>query len=171
MAAIEGRPFGFHATPRHLLIALVLIGCRPAARPASSAYVASTAAASVCDSVALVWRATGRAEVRQIADTTMDVSSDSVPRRGCAVHASAALGLDTTPTTALFWNSEQPPAGWTDLTRVDADGPDGFNRTYQRPGVSCQIDFSQDGGDDSDSTYVPSPAISEATFCWSAGGG
>ena len=157
-----------------LAATFVVIGCRPASRsPAGSAQITSNsvsaAAASVCDTVAVLWRATGRAEVRQTADTTMDVTSDSVARRGCAVHASAVQGLDTSKATALFWNSEQPPAGWTDLTRVDADGPDGFSRTYERPGVRCQIDYSQDGGDDSDSTYVPSPAISEATFCWGVG--
>ena len=158
--------------PASLVIVLVFAGCRPrpaAPPPASSADVPSTAAASVCDTVALGWRATGRAEVRQTPDTTMDVTSDSAAQRGCAVYASAPLGLDTAKATAFFWNSEAPPAGWTDLTRVDADGPDGFSRTYERPGVRCQIDYSQDGGDDSDSTYVPSPAISETTFCWGTG--
>jgi len=160
--------------PISLVITLVAVGCRagPAARPpAGAAHVPSAAAASVCDTVALGWRATGRAEVRQTADTTTDVMSDSAAQRGCAVYASAPLGLDTTKATAFFWNSEAAPAGWTDLTRVDADGPDGFSRTYERPGVRCQIDYSQDGGDDSDSTYVPSPAISEATFCWATGAG
>jgi len=48
----------------------------------------------------------------------------------------------------------------------DADGPDGNNRTRQRGNTRCQIDFTQDGGDDSDSTYIPSPAIGEFTHCW-----
>jgi hypothetical protein len=119
----------------------------------------------VCDSVAVSWRATGRAEVRQTADTTMDVYSDSATRRGCAVYASAPLGLDSLKATAFYWTDETP-AGWTDVPKFFAEGPDGSNRTYERPGLRCQVVFSQDGGDDSDSTYVPSPAVSETTFCW-----
>jgi hypothetical protein len=156
-----------HSGASSIAVALALLGCRPAATPA---HVNSAAAASVCDTVASGWRATGRAEVRQIADTTMGVENDSFPARGCAVRADAAKGVDSVQARALFWNSEAPPAGWTDLTRFDADGPDGYSRTYVRPGVSCQIDYSQDGGDDSDSTYVPSPAIGEKTFCWQTGG-
>ena len=39
-----------------------------------------------------------------------------------------------------------------------------------RSGLRCQIDFCQDGGDDSDSTYIPGPAIREATVCWDRSG-
>ncbi|HEY6807645.1 MAG TPA: hypothetical protein VI160_02565 [Gemmatimonadales bacterium] len=149
-----------------LLVTLAAAGCRPAPKPADTTHVPSAAAAGICDTVALGWRATGRAEVRRTADTSVAVQSDSVPRHGCAVHATAAQGVDSVQALGLIWNSEAPPPGWTDLTRFDADGPDGWSRTYERAGLRCQIEFSQDGGDDSDSTYVPSPAVSEATFCW-----
>ncbi len=56
--------------------------------------------------------------------------------------------------------------GWRMITRWEAEGPDGFSRTFVRAGVRCQIDFEQDGGDDSDSTYVPSPSVAERTTCW-----
>jgi hypothetical protein len=47
-----------------------------------------------------------------------------------------------------------------------ADGPDGGIRTVEREGVRRQIEISQEGDDDSDSTYVPSPTAGENTFCW-----
>jgi len=65
----------------------------------------------------------------------------------------------------LYWATGDA-RGWTELLPYSADGPDGGSRTLQRGEIRCQIDFSQDGGDDSDSTYVPSPAIGETTFCW-----
>lgn len=152
-----------------MLIALVAGDCRPAVRaPAVTVHVTSTAAASVCDTVALGWRATGQAEVRLTADTVMGVRSDSATQRGCAVYASATKGVDTTTAKLLYWRDETRP-GWTDLSEYDAEGPDGNSRIYERPGLRCQVEFSQDGGDDSDSTYVASPAISETTFCWGVG--
>ena len=121
---------------------------------------------AVCDTVATLWRLTHRANVRQ-ADTVADVVADSVPRHGCVVTATAPNGLDSLQEQPLYWTNE-PSHGWTELIKYDADGPDGGSRTMERRGVRCQIDFMQDGGDDSDSTYIPSPEITERTFCWRA---
>ncbi|HMA42576.1 MAG TPA: hypothetical protein VKO86_01070 [Gemmatimonadales bacterium] len=125
--------------------------------------------ATVCDTVAARWRATGRAEVR-LADTTVQVTSDTSAQSGCIVLATAPQGIDSTRWISLYWAANEPP-GWTDLPQYDADGPDGGGRTMEHDGVRCQVDLTQDGGDDSDSTYVPSPAIGETTFCWLRSGG
>jgi len=155
------------------LASLVVASCRPAAPPVQSTHDPSTIlpplgthrrAAAVCDSVAILWRATGRATVRS-ADTTTSVLSDSQPQHGCAVVAAASLGLDSAQATHLYWSYHGRP-GWTDLSTFDADGPDGYSRVRERGDTRCQVDFTQDGGDDSDSTYVPSPAVGEVTFCW-----
>lgn len=46
--------------------------------------------------------------------------------------------------------------GWVDRTVLSADGPDGTIQGVHRGGVTCLIEGRWDGGDDSDSTYVPS---------------
>lgn len=157
-----------------LVLGVALAACRPAAKPAQPARPPEASAGVplpgavtvVCDSVAAMWRATGQAQVR-VLDTTGPVLSDSLPRRGCMVLATAPLGLDSTKEGAVYWtDGDSSGRGWTDLPKYDADGPDGGSRTVERGGIRCQIDFTQDGGDDSDSTYVPSPAIGETTFCW-----
>jgi len=57
--------------------------------------------------------------------------------------------------------------GWHAIPRWDADGPGAFGRIFVRAGVRCLIEFEDDPGDDSDSTYVPSPLVAEQTACWS----
>lgn len=123
----------------------------------------------MCDSVATLWRATGRAQVR-VVDTTMRVVSDSVPRNGCFVQATAPQGLDSAHWAGLFWARDAHEA-WTTLTQWDADGPMGNSRTLERRDMRCQVDFQFDADDDSDSTYVPNPAREETTFCWRATAG
>src|SRR5437773_12448128 len=74
------------------LVALSLVGCRNGARPGQTVHDPSTSSAApfppevvaVCDTVAGLWRVTGRASVR-VVDTTVRVLSDSQPQRGCAV--------------------------------------------------------------------------------------
>lgn len=153
-----------------LLIALMLAGFSPAERAADRSQQRddSTAVAAVCDTVATLWRATTHASVHQ-ADTASTVASESGAQRGCAVLASAPDGLDSMRWAGLYWATSLS-RGWREITEYTADGPDGGSQTLERSGIRCQVDFSQDGGDDSDSTYVPSPAIGETTFCWERSG-
>ena len=156
-----------------LLISATILGCGLAPRPGDAAQGSTHSSArgsvdgpsGVCDTVATLWRATGRAQVRQ-ADTTMKVQSESVAQRGCAVRAIAPQGLDSKVQWATLYWAEGNARGWTTLTQYDADGPDGSERTFERLAVRCQLDHMHDGGDDSDSTYIPSPAVEERTFCW-----
>jgi hypothetical protein len=60
---------------------------------------------------------------------------------------------------------------WVSLLRYNADGPDGSLAGYQRGGVRCTVASSWDGGDDSDSTYVPEDWYTEETDCWPEPGG
>jgi hypothetical protein len=49
--------------------------------------------------------------------------------------------------------------GWSDQTQISADGPDGTVFGVHRAGVTCLIEGRWDGGDDSDSTVVPSDTM------------
>jgi hypothetical protein len=58
-------------------------------------------------------------------------------------------------------------AGWTERGHLlGADGPDGSVLAVSRGNVACLIEGSWDGGDDSDSTYVPSPGFEIAASCF-----
>lgn len=55
--------------------------------------------------------------------------------------------------------------GWSDRTMISADGPDGTVQGVHRGGVTCLLEGRWDGGDDSDSTYVPSDTIEVRVAC------
>ncbi|MHB1095673.1 MAG: hypothetical protein ACYC3F_05830 [Gemmatimonadaceae bacterium] len=55
--------------------------------------------------------------------------------------------------------------GWSDRTMISADGPDGTVQGVHRRGVTCLLEGRWDGGDDSDSTYVPSDTIEVRVAC------
>ncbi len=55
--------------------------------------------------------------------------------------------------------------GWSDRTMIAADGPDGTVQGVHRGGVTCLLEGRWDGGDDSDSTYVPSDTIEVRVAC------
>jgi hypothetical protein len=56
-------------------------------------------------------------------------------------------------------------AGWVDIPRYTADGPDGSIFGMRSRETVCIIRGSWDGGDDSDSTYVPSPEWEFVAHC------
>lgn len=81
----------------------------------------------------------------------------------------APNGLPEGAEAKVYWADSwtgSTARGWRSIARWEAEGPDGFDRTFVRAGIRCQVDFEQDGGDDSDSTYVPSPHVTERTACW-----
>lgn len=57
-------------------------------------------------------------------------------------------------------------ADWHRLVQYDADGPDGSLSGYQRAQVRCTVAQSWDGGDDSDSTYLPELWYRQELTCW-----
>lgn len=56
-------------------------------------------------------------------------------------------------------------AGWGANTTYSADGPDGTVAGMHRSGVTCILEGHWDGGDDSDSTYVPSDTLDIVGTC------
>ncbi len=55
-------------------------------------------------------------------------------------------------------------AGWRQA-RYQADGPDGSSTGLYREGVTCILSGMWDGGDDTDTTYVPSDTLTIAATC------
>jgi hypothetical protein len=122
---------------------------------------------AVCDSVAALWEQMADVKVAR-SDSTITPYSADTPVQACRVTMVALDGLDGAGAKSYWADSTFLPMfrGWRMITRWEFEGPDGFSRTFVRAGVRCQIDFQQDGGDDSDSTYVPSPSVAERTACW-----
>ena len=110
--------------------------------------------------------------VREImhAQLGVDVSlSDSVAyenefvqahRTGCELRATGKLSVrpDTVGSRSVDGDlaAGLEAAGWADIPRYTADGPDGGSFGRRSRETLCLFRFSWDGGDDSDSTYVPS---------------
>jgi hypothetical protein len=150
----------------------------PGASLAAPAAISGTPAREVtaaCDSAAARWAQmpgatvqrsdtllTGRDILPDMAGDSMVAIADSVQYSACHVAGTHAAGLDQPAIGRLYW----PAAGWGNLHRLIADGPDGGVRTFQKGWVRCQVSEEWDGGDDSDSTYVPDPFYRERTLCW-----
>jgi len=56
-------------------------------------------------------------------------------------------------------------AGWAEDYTYSADGPGGTVFAYVCREALCWVQASWDGGDDSDSTYVPAPGVSVYLVC------
>jgi hypothetical protein len=133
----------------------------------------------ICMAVATFWRQR-RAQVR-VADSQFVPPLGDRAQGVCVVHArqdhgagpmtgGSANGADAGrgPAPALIASTGPE---WVSLLRYNADGPDGSLAGYQRGGVRCTVASSWDGGDDSDSTYVPEDWYTEETDCWPEPGG
>lgn len=169
------------AMPRGLLTSWLIVtasACTadaPAARRPDQAVAVSPDVQAACDSAFARWGEVAGAELEHgdtmlyagdlIADMSGDSVLDSILREGlpaCHVAGTSPTGLDSAGQARLYW----PAAGWANLWRLTADGPDGTVQTFQRGPVRCQVSGEWDGGDDSDTTYVPSPFFRERTICW-----
>jgi hypothetical protein len=154
-----------------------------ACAPSSSSHLADSSATSrasvfvplltdlpadvraVCDSVAASWSVIPAVKISRTDSTVSPRPTDAaVPAsvRACVVDAMADSTPDSLQTHRLYWTS----TSWPELWMHHADGPDGESAIYQRGLVRCEVQYSWDGGDDADSTYVPSPFWEEFTRCW-----
>jgi hypothetical protein len=89
--------------------------------------------------------------------------SGAGPRPGCQVQAGGRFVGPFASVDSLFaWLLT---VGWRDNTIFSADGPDGTVQGFQRDGATCIVAARWDGGDDSDSTYVPSDTLDVAATC------
>jgi len=98
-------------------------------------------------------------------DSTFIPWSADTPVHACRVAMEAPDGFQHDVAAKINW-ADSTLRDWRAITSWDAEGPDGFSRIFVRAGVRCLIELQQDGGDDSDSTYVPSALVTEQTSCW-----
>ena len=119
---------------------------------------------AVCDSVAALWEQMASVTVTQV-DTIISPQSAGPPTSACRVALVAPNGLPEGSVGKVDW-ADSTFRGWRTVPRWEADGPGSSSRIFVRDGLRCQVDFVADPGDDSDSTYVPSPSVDERTICW-----
>jgi len=84
-------------------------------------------------------------------------------RWACRVAATGVVPAGYEPIdSVLRWLAER---GWLDRTTISADGPDGTIQGLRRDGVTCLVEGRWDGGDDADTTYVPSDTLEVHVAC------
>ena len=94
----------------------------------------------------------------------VDFGFGGPPRTGCELKASGKFTRAAPDSAAPAAQAEDEPstladgfkeAGWAYLAQYQADGPDGEAEGWRSKETTCVVRWSWDGGDDSDSTYVP----------------
>jgi len=81
---------------------------------------------------------------------------------GLSVHVVVA---DTSSCPVEFLEAALAAAGWAPTYDYSADGPDGTVMGYVTGRYLCIVEGRWDGGDDSDSTYVPDPGCEVTATC------
>jgi hypothetical protein len=88
---------------------------------------------------------------------------DSAGRYACRVAAIGHVTQPYAPVDSLMrWLKDR---GWIDQTTISADGTDGTVQGVHRRGVTCLVEGRWDGGDPTDTTYVPSDTIEVHLAC------
>jgi hypothetical protein len=161
------------AVPRLLVYAPNLQLGQPAAPeqpetpPAPTAAYASLGAA--CDAVEQFMKAHLGVAVKRANSVTFQDDFWGARRRGCELSASGNLERMKADTAgsrnaAGDFGAALTTAGWVQA-RYSADGPDGSVWSVRSRETLCVVNESWDGGDDSDSTYVPSDESDLVTRC------
>lgn len=147
--------------------------------PGPVAARTSPAVREVCDGVAAFWR--GNSDTVRVVDSLVAPWTSDTDVDACVVLVYQSHGMkrvnaqppDTGAQTMgpVLALARGTGPGWVPLYHYSADGPDGTVLGYQRGPVRCLVQQSWDGGDDTDTTYVPAEWFREVTTCWSVPGG
>ena len=95
----------------------------------------------------------------------VDFGFGGPPRSGCELKSSGKFDRTPADSGGRPTQTQDDPAtlgerfqraGWVSLSNYQADGPDGEDEGWRSKETTCVAHWSWDGGDDSDSTYVPS---------------
>ena len=160
-------------------LAILAAACAPDERPAAVAAtgdVSAPAAAAIRDSRvdAAAWNAclVGDTLLRRMPGValkwTAAIPFDSLwhgatQRWACRLSVAGHVPPAYEPVDSLIhWLGER---GWNARTTISADGPDGTVQGVRRFPVTCLVEGRWDGGDDSDSTHVPSDTIEVHLGC------
>lgn len=102
-------------------------------------------------------------QLRPLPTALDSIWPDTARRRACRLAALGHLRHSYAPIdSVLAWLKVR---GWSDRTTIGADGPDGTVVGLYQRGVTCLLEGRWDGGDDTDSTYVPSDTIEVHFAC------
>ncbi len=145
----------------------------PTTPAAASPLAIDPSVRAACGGVARFWSKFDSTQVRQTDSTTAPYASDTTVA-ACVVLTYQEHGnRSSAPVDTAAQRLEYALAlvrgtgeGWVPLYHFQADGPDGGSMAYQRGRVRCLVERGIDGGDDSDSTYVPADWFRENTTCW-----
>jgi len=143
-----------------LAAAVAAAGCggRPETNPVDPAALA---ACSVGDT--LLRKLPGLAQLRPGPVAFDSIWPDTAERVACRLAALGHLPQVFGPTDSILaWLSLR---GWSDRTRISADGPDGTVVGVGHRGATCVLAGRWDGGDASDTTYVPSDTVEVHFSC------
>lgn len=124
-------------------------------------------AESACDSLLVLGSRTLAIELRRAAETEVEVPFVDPARgrrAGCRIIGADPSDRAPDPVGALY--DALQASGWSPIVRFQADGPDGSLVGFSRDGVACLVRGKWDGGDDSDSTYVPEPGYEVELLCF-----
>jgi len=174
---MDARPSALPLAILATLIAIVVACSRPTTSRASADTVRQASLAAnavsarpaddvraVCDSTAAQWRLVSNAKVTT-SDTMIAPWTDDSPDAivaACEVVARVDSVRDTIQIAETYWSV----ARWAELWKWHGDGPDGQSSVFHRATTRCAVHESWDGGDDEDTTVVPSPFRAETTLCW-----
>ncbi|HEY6867365.1 MAG TPA: hypothetical protein VI792_08915 [Candidatus Eisenbacteria bacterium] len=156
------------ATPARIAV-MAVPGPAPAPPETAASSVSSTAYASLealRDTVDRLMRG-----AVDLADTAVHVSRDTVTfsywyakasARGWALRA-VIRDASGCPVEAL--ERALLSRGWVPHAGYSADGPDGTTLGLESRDYLCVIEGRWDGGDDTDTTYVPAPGCTAIATC------
>lgn len=130
-----------------------------------------------CDSIRALTRRVLAVPVSRT-DSVVNMDYGLGRRTGCLLNAGGSFpptpaseppnpssGTQESPTSSGSLGDALQQAGWAYLPHYQADGPDGESQGYRSRESLCIVRWSWDGGDDSDSTYVPSDAWDLEVTC------
>jgi hypothetical protein len=141
----------------------------PESPPAPTAAYPSLAAA--CDLVQQAMTERLQVSVARADSVGFENEFVAARRTGCGLKASGTFARARADTTTPSRDSEGDlaavlaAAGWADIPRYTADGPDGSIAGMRSRETVCIFTWRWDGGDDSDSTYVPSDKWDLVAHC------
>jgi hypothetical protein len=165
-----------------IVLGLIVIGCAcggerrdtagsgaAAADSGRAAQPPQSAPDAACDSIIALGDRVLAIELRRTDERRVEnpfVDPAQGARAGCRVTGGDPTDRAPDPVGTFLVTLEA--AGWTSLSRFQADGPDGSVVGLLRGGVICIVRGQWDGGDDSDSTYVPDPGYQLEGTCFTA---
>ena len=150
-----------------MTLGIIIQMARAAATPLARPEHAPDSVPAACETVRELAGRVLRLDTRL--DPDIDVTNEfaargSQARRGCRVSGHADDDRIAAPVETLV--EAMQAHGWRALLEYQADGPDGSLMGLILGPTLCVVRGAWDGGDDSDTTYVPVPGYDLDVSCF-----